>query len=461
MHASSAGHGSATGSRKRLTGLLAGIALAVFILALSSAPAMAAAPQTATVLSLKAGFGTIQIKGNVDPGDEDANWWAETSTDNEHWSGYPGVFGEFPAHAGPQPIEVEVSNEQGDPEKFLKGSTRYYVRLVLSNGVTNSFSFQPNSFVTTLAVDPPKVLSVNDASAVSYTTAKLSGSRRTTRKPRPGLRRPLPFRLRQPQPVRPDRLQKRHRDPCTPNPLTAPGSNPVSAESHRAQTRRQLPLPGRRRECRWVRHPGRRENLHHDGDLAADGHDRHSHPGSRDGRAFLRQDQSRSRDRRRRALYEVNWRFECTPKCLDADGKVLTGPPIPPDNLPHTVGADVVLENNTEYRVKLVATNAGASATAGPVFITTPPAPPIARTLGVRAGSDSADLGAKVNPLNSPVTYQFEWGLTDSYGNLAPATPEPLPAREQRLPFRHRAAHRPDAGNHLPLPGPRDEHADR
>ena len=80
---------------------LAVLALAIPALALSPAPAGAVAPQTATVLSLKAGYGTIQIKGNVDPGDEDAEWWAETSTDNENWSGYPGVFGEFPANTGP------------------------------------------------------------------------------------------------------------------------------------------------------------------------------------------------------------------------------------------------------------------------------------------------------------------------------------------------------------------------
>ena len=44
-------------------GSLAVLALAILALALSSAPAGAVAPQTATVLSLTAGYGTIQIKG--------------------------------------------------------------------------------------------------------------------------------------------------------------------------------------------------------------------------------------------------------------------------------------------------------------------------------------------------------------------------------------------------------------
>jgi hypothetical protein len=126
------------------------------------------------------------------------------------------------------------------------------------------------------------------------------------------------------------------------------------------------------------------------------------------------------------ALYDVTWRFECTPKCLDEEGKVLTGPAIAADNSPHAVAADVVLEPNTEYRVRLVASNAGETATAGPALISTPALPAIAQTLGVSVTEDSATLGAKVNPLNSPVTYQFEWGLTTAYDHVAPSAPEQL-----------------------------------
>ena len=124
------------------------------------------------------------------------------------------------------------------------------------------------------------------------------------------------------------------------------------------------------------------------------------------------------------SLYEVRWHFECTPKCLGPSGEPIGGAPIAPDNSSHPVSADVVLEPNTEYQVTLVATNAGASATSSPVTLSTPPFLPIARTLGVSVGSGSANLGAKINPLNAPVTYQFEWGPTESYGNLAPATPQ-------------------------------------
>src|SRR5262249_28252066 len=81
-------------------------------------------------------------------------------------------------------------------------------------------------------------------------------------------------------------------------------------------------------------------------------------------------------------LYDVTWRFECTPKCLDAEGNALAGPPISADNSVHAVSADAVLEPNTEYRVQLVASNAGEAAAAGPVFVSTPASPAIAQTLG-------------------------------------------------------------------------------
>jgi hypothetical protein len=130
------------------------------------------------------------------------------------------------------------------------------------------------------------------------------------------------------------------------------------------------------------------------------------------------------------SLYEVQWRFQCVPECLDAEGKQLSGPPIAPDNSSHPVSADAALEPNTVYRVSLIAANAGQSATAGPLTFTTDPLPPLARTLGASVASESAQLGAKVNPRNAVITYQFQWGPTIAYGNLAPAAPATLPSAD-------------------------------
>src|SRR6478736_660946 len=114
-------------------GLLAGLVLAFFTF--TAAPAHAAKAHTSSILSVSAGYASIHVKALIEPGDEDTKWWAETSRDNENWSGSPGVMGEYPAHAGPQTVEFDLKDEKGDPTKFLLGNTRYYVRVVLSNGV--------------------------------------------------------------------------------------------------------------------------------------------------------------------------------------------------------------------------------------------------------------------------------------------------------------------------------------
>lgn len=135
------------------------------------------------------------------------------------------------------------------------------------------------------------------------------------------------------------------------------------------------------------------------------------------------------------SLYEVDWHFQCSPECTDSEGNLPSGSPVPPGNSPHPVEADAVLEPNTTYRVSLVAANAGESVTAGPLFFSTDVLPPLARTLGAAVQSTSAQLGAKINPLNSPVTYQFQWGVKqgendESYENVVPAAPQQLPVAD-------------------------------
>src|SRR4051812_13218700 len=85
------------------TGLIT--ALLLVCLTLAPPPAHAAKAHSASILSMTAGCASIHVKALIEPGDEDTQWWAETSRDNENWSGYPGVMGEFLAHAGPQTVE--------------------------------------------------------------------------------------------------------------------------------------------------------------------------------------------------------------------------------------------------------------------------------------------------------------------------------------------------------------------
>jgi hypothetical protein len=124
------------------------------------------------------------------------------------------------------------------------------------------------------------------------------------------------------------------------------------------------------------------------------------------------------------AVSDISWHFKCTPQCRNVPGGE-----IPADSSGHAIAVDArSLEPNTAYQVTLVAENVEGPTDAGPQGFHTLQAPPQAETLPVgSSGADSATLVANVNPANSPVTYQFNWGDSDSYGDLAPASPQPLP----------------------------------
>ena len=413
-------------------GLLAGLLLAFFTL--TAAPAHAAKAQSSSILSMTAGYASIHVKGLIDPGDEDTEWWAETSRDNENWSGFPGVMGAYPAHAGPQTVEFDLENEKGDPTKFLLGNTRYYVRIVLTNGLKETFSAAPNPTLITLAVDPPKVLGIDSASEIGYTVAKLSGNVERPSNTNSAFDAHCSFSYVSHSQFIVSGFKNALSKPCATTPITTPGVNPVSVNLTALK-------PGTAYHYRLNA-------------VSAGGLSTMVAPGTFTTTAITPPAVTVSnpvlgigtaahfsgainpeKGPAEAALYDVTWRFECTPKCLDPEGKALTGPGIAADNSLHAVSADAVLEPNTEYRVKLIASNAGESASAGPVFVTTPALPAIAQTLGVSVSADSATLGAKINPLNSPVSYQFEWGLTTAYEHEAPLAPEQLPRADNAYHF--------------------------
>jgi len=122
------------------------------------------------------------------------------------------------------------------------------------------------------------------------------------------------------------------------------------------------------------------------------------------------------------AAFDVFWHFECVPGCGSQGGTIAA------DSSSHAVAETLTgLEPNTDYEVKLVASNAGASGSAGPIVASTAPAAPRVQALYAGdVGGDSAVLSGRVNPLNSAVTYQFEWGTDNGYGNVAPASARPL-----------------------------------
>ena len=90
------------------------------------------------------------------------------------------------------------------------------------------------------------------------------------------------------------------------------------------------------------------------------------------------------------------------------------------------------LTAKTKYHVRLVTSNAGGRDEEVFTPFTTTATPEAATLEAESVEPESAVLGGRVNPNGSPfVAYQFEWGTTTAYGNLAPEDAESLFAQDE------------------------------
>ena len=145
--------------KRRVIGLLAAVSSLLLVAAFAAASAGAAqAPEMGAVTP---SYGSAHVTGTVHSEGFFTPWTFEYSTDDATWIEGPGggVFSPLTV-----PVERDITG--------LKGGTKYFVRLVAS-GIPSP---GPDPEFTTLAVDPPAVLAVDNASEVEYTTVKLSGA---------------------------------------------------------------------------------------------------------------------------------------------------------------------------------------------------------------------------------------------------------------------------------------------
>jgi hypothetical protein len=111
--------------------------------------------------------------------------------------------------------------------------------------------------------------------------------------------------------------------------------------------------------------------------------------------------------------FDVNWHFECDPDCPG-----LVGGTISADSSPHQVSADATgLNPGTTYEVRLVASNAGGPATAGLEDFSTATVAPEIQGSQATALSTEATLKAQINPGGLATKYHFEYGTSASYGS--------------------------------------------
>jgi hypothetical protein len=119
------------------------------------------------------------------------------------------------------------------------------------------------------------------------------------------------------------------------------------------------------------------------------------------------------------AAFNTAWHFRCTPACPAAEG----AGEVPATNTAQEVSVSATgLVPTTTYLVELVASNLGGEAIAGPETFTTPAAPPeVSGESFSEAGSASVRLSANVNPGGSATSYRFEYGTNTGYGSATPS----------------------------------------
>lgn len=299
---------------------------------------------------------------------------------------------------------------EADLEGLAAGTT-YHFRLAISNG--GGGDSEEGSDFTTLAVDPPTVLGVDDATNVRYTQADLSGEVERPAGADPAFDVNCRFEYVAADQFLASGFQSAGQTPCAENPLTSAGANAVTAHLEglsvgttyyyrlvaenaggkdvvRATNTFTTLVPDAPEVSIFPVDEIGTHTAHFSGKI---------NPGDTD------------------PGFAVNWHFECSPACPGLEGT------IPADEADHPISVEATgLKANTLYEVTLVATNAAKTAEAGPVAFTTDMAEPMATTFPAfaLAGGTQALVGGTVDAENAPTTYWIEYGPTSSYGSSIP-----------------------------------------
>ena len=116
------------------------------------------------------------------------------------------------------------------------------------------------------------------------------------------------------------------------------------------------------------------------------------------------------------SVFDVAWQLQ-----LSADGgaswSLVSGGTIAADSSSHTVEADATgLDPGKAYEVRLAATNAGSTATAGPEAFSEPALGPVIAAVSANPSQHEANLQGSIDPNGAATTYHFDYGSTTAYG---------------------------------------------
>ena len=237
--------GSGAPSPRRAPVALLAAFVVIASLAITAAPAAAVTSSEMGSIS-NVSYTSTHVTGKVTsdgsglgggPGQGVTKYTFEYSTDNANWS---DGFSAFVSNSSGENVHGAFVGRsvQGDIEG-LKGGTKYYVRLGSVNGFfgEGAYSPEPNSSFTTLPVDPPSILVLDNASEVAYTTATLSGEVERPANPDPAFDVSCHFQYVNDDQFKATGFEGPAEAPCetanpgeTPGTVKAPGKSKVSAK---------------------------------------------------------------------------------------------------------------------------------------------------------------------------------------------------------------------------------------
>jgi hypothetical protein len=405
---------------RALQGLAAFIALVLCIgIGVSSA---GAAPASVTMAAIEeVSYASVRLTGEVGPteAEHETFYYFQYSTDGENWTNGPLAFEPGRSISGGTSSSTPVSEDLTG----LKGRTKYIVRLAVFDSFegAEAFSAERPSFKT-LPVDPPASVSADNASELSYTTAKVSGEvERPSGNADPAFDVSCRFEYVSDQQFNESGFESPGTAECAENPIDTQGS-PVNVTAELSglspDTVYHLRLSAENAGGKisddapstftTLKPDAPTVSIDPAGSITATS----AHfsgevtPGGTD------------------PTFATSWEFVCQPSC---PGEGSSGSIEPPDASAHPVSFEPAgLEPNTDYQVELIATNQGGSESAQTSFHTNP-TEPVAETIPAFAlgGGTEAVIGGKVNPRNSETSYWLEYGpgTGTDYPRRIPASP--------------------------------------
>lgn len=451
--------GSGARSRGRLPSLLVVLALAISAFAITAAPASAdqATPTMGAIEDVS--YTSVHLTGEVGPSDRTTYYYFQYSTDQVTWL------------AGPQAFTrtLEPSSEPTEVEEDLTGlspGVEYFVRLTTYDETefTELPSAEPYSSFTTLAVEPPTVLATDEASELSYLHVKATGEVQRPANADPAF--DVNCRFEYITDAQFDENEANVEPPfagATPVPCE---QNPITKDSADAEGKQAVSA-----QLTDLTH----STTYHLRLVAENAGGSDAKDAAATFTTLTAQAPSVTLDSIDPAATsaEVDWSVnpQGTPTTtflelatVDGDGEpawfpepfgyvfcsahvlqcatpspISVGQGSSPLSVHHQIAQPWPdfppsrdLEPNTTYSFRLRASNAAGETVTGPQDFKTAKAQPAVHPLGLSSiASDRAILGGKVNPKNSLVTYQFEWGPQegeddDTYEHVSPTSPQQL-----------------------------------